>query len=143
MASILCDTDFLIKISNDPIPALDFKQLSKENEFVVLPSVLGELKGLSASKNSRTARRARVALRVIDESRFAKPIFEIRSNVREADIDLVSFVMAKPRERIIATLDGSLLSRLDKLGLPYLTLSKERPLFSRSRESNIFNSRWK
>ena len=145
MYLIACDTDFLIKISNDPLPKFDLAELSKENEFVVMPSVLREIKGLEKSKSSRTARRAKMTLKAIEKSHYFSHTFLqkksdsiiLMSSV-EADEELMAFVRAKPYERMIATLDGSLLSRAERVGLPYLTLAKGRVLMRTSqREQHI------
>jgi rRNA-processing protein FCF1 len=138
LAKIVFDTDFLIKISNDPIPKFDLLELSKEHEFLVIPPVLQELEGLQKTRKVNTAKRARQTLRVIREKKFFKVLRTTGRDVekrdmpsfRETDHILVEFIMEKPSDRILATMDGSLLSRLGRLGLPYLTLRNGRALFS-------------
>jgi rRNA-processing protein FCF1 len=127
MLTIVWDTDLLIKICNDSLPNVDLRQLSKENEFVVLPGVIQEIKGLTKSESLRTSRRAQMTLRVMKEM----PLFKEQSTRHddvssriEMDERLIEFVKKKPEDRILGTLDGTLLSRMEKLGLPYLTLSK-------------------
>lgn len=134
MATIVCDSDFLIKISNDPLPKFYFQELVKENDFIVIPSVLGEIKGLEKSRVLSTARRARLARRVVEETKVFERWYEdgqIGSKKEDTDITLIEFVSEKPRERVLATMDGSLLSRLEKMGLPYLTLRNGKALFSK------------
>jgi rRNA-processing protein FCF1 len=128
---IVWDTSILIKISNDPLPKVDLRALSKENEFVIIPEVLREILGLTASKNRTTARRAQMVLRAVEESKlFKRVVSNSKRPARETDEVLVEFVKEKPEERILATMDGALLSRMEKSGLSYMTLSEGR-LYSR------------
>lgn len=133
MATIVFDTDFLIKISNDPLPRFCVTELAHENQFLVIPQVLHEVQGLARSQSSKTARRARQTMRVIEDTKIFVTMGKLGDNISgsgDADNVLVEFVNERPTERILATMDGSLLSRVAKLGLPYLTLRNERPLFS-------------
>lgn len=126
MTVIVWDTDFLIKISNDPLPKVDLRELSKENEFVIIPEVILEIRGLARSKNRTTARRAEMALRAIEESKFFKSavLSSVRQPAKETDEVLIEVIKMKPDERTLATMDGTLLSSMEKSGLPYMTLSK-------------------
>ena len=137
MALIACDTDFLIKVTNDPVPALDWGTLSIEHDFAVMPCVIAELKGLATSKIRKTSIRAKSALAVVEEGKKFKRM-EAKESSLDADSALYEFVRADPSSRMIATLDGSLLSRMEKAGLPYLTLSSGKPLL-RSYRGNVFN----
>lgn len=129
MVTIACDTDFIIKISNDPIPKFDLSTLSKENEFLVIPEVFREIIGLERSSTPSTSRRAQMAHRVIVESAVFRTVqHDKSSSTVDTDNALIEFVKASPNTRAVATMDGSLLSRLEKIGLPYLTLSKGRTL---------------
>jgi rRNA-processing protein FCF1 len=129
LASIACDTDFLIKITNDPLPKFDTSLLLSENELVIIPQVLREISGLESSKSPTTSRRARLVKRVMAERKIFKLLSEgeATSSV-DADNALLEFVKTSPSTRAIATLDGSLLKRLEKMGLPYLTLSNGKML---------------
>jgi rRNA-processing protein FCF1 len=145
MAIIVCDTDFLIKVANEPLPKLDWTTISKQNEFCTLPSVVKELKGLSTgNRKSLLSRRARMALgiigrssssivRIIDE-RPDRMSSESSKGV-DADLDLFDFVKSNPQDRLVATLDGALLSRLERNRLPYLTLSSGRALINSSKRA--------
>ena len=63
------------------------------------------------------------------ERKIFKMLEEIEAATSvDADNALLEFVMASPNTRAVATLDGSLLKRLEKMGLPYLTLSKGKML---------------
>jgi rRNA-processing protein FCF1 len=144
LAVIVCDTDFLIKISNDPLPKVDLKDLMKSNQLIVLPSVLQEIQGLKKNRNFRTSKRAHMADRVISNptqfTLISPDLVNQRRSARETDYDLMEFVTAKPGERILATLDKALLSRFERRGLPYITLSRDKLFFSSSlKKSNIFN----
>jgi rRNA-processing protein FCF1 len=146
LALIVCDTDFLIKISNDPLPRVRLGELSKDYKFVIIPSVIRELSGLEKHANPRTARRARMVDRVIRESkRFKLSLFkgDEKNSTLEADDALIEFVKRNPKERILATLDGSLLSRFERTGLPYLTLSKGKLFFRPSQGATYLTKRAK
>ncbi len=130
--TIVWDTDLLIKISNDPLPKVNLKELAKENNFIVVPSVLGEILGLAKSANNSTAKRARTTLTVIESSGMFSGSHEFEGKkvpAGETDEVLIELIKAKPKERILGTMDGSLLSRMEKLRLPYMTLSNGRMLF--------------
>lgn len=147
MALIVCDTDFLIKISNDPLPKVDLSELTKDNQFVVLPSVIREITGLEKHESPTTARRALKADRVIRESKHFKLVdlkeSEEGNSAFDADDALMKFVSKKPNERILATLDGSLLSRLERTTLPYITLSKGKLFFRPSQRATYLTKRGK
>jgi rRNA-processing protein FCF1 len=127
-----------MKITNDPLPGFDWAELSKENKFVTIPAVLSELNGLSKSKKRKTSRRAANTLSLIEGKKIVDSIAN-KTEFGDADIALLEFVRARPKDRALATMDGSLLSRLEKLGLPYLTLSRGRALFKTKPRANIFN----
>jgi rRNA-processing protein FCF1 len=131
LVSIACDTDFLIKIVNDPLPKFDISSLLSENEFVVTQQVLREISGLTSSKTPTTSRRARAVRRMIEEEKHFRVLKKVEQEIPasvDADIALIEFVKASPNTRAVATLDGSLLTRLERMGLPYLTLSKGKML---------------
>jgi rRNA-processing protein FCF1 len=145
LALIVCDTDFLIKISNDPLAKVDLKELLENNQFVVLPSVVREIAGLERNAKPRTARRARMAHQVITESNRFKIVSTAKgaseNSAREADHELMEFISEKPKERTLATLDGSLLSRFERRGLPYITLSKGKLFFGASQRATYLTKR--
>src|SRR5579871_6027159 len=58
---IACDTDFIIKIANDPLPKFDWKSITSQNEIYTLPSIVRELKSLKSSQIQSTRRRAKMA----------------------------------------------------------------------------------
>ncbi len=145
MALIACDTDFLIKIANDPLPKFDWTALSKQNEFCTLPSIVRELTNLKSSRQRQTSRRAVMALSIIGQIPSSKiKVLTIEDSQPKwaeksvsADEALVEFVAEDPRKRMVATLDGELLSKLDTSGLPYLTLSSDRPLLASRRAMHL------
>lgn len=145
MNIIVCDSDFIIKLANDPIPALDWSKVSRENQFVTIAPVLRELKGLTKNRlKSKTARRARAAVNLVEKFQLIRAVTSgegegehPRSTKEETDTMLIEFVRTLPKDRMLATMDGSLLSRAERLGLPYMTLSRGRPLFHRGREQRI------
>jgi rRNA-processing protein FCF1 len=137
LAKIACDTDFLIKIANDPLPRFDWSTLSAQNDFCTLPCVYRELANLKSSRIRATAKRATMALSVVGQDKSSKIRILSVEGKREpswarkeasADEALIEFVGEEPKGRMVATLDGKLLSRLEKNRLPYLTLSSGRPL---------------
>jgi hypothetical protein len=59
----------------------------------------------------------------------------------QADAALLKFVREDPKSRMVATLDGELLSDLDGQGLPYFTLSSNRPLIASRRAIHLSRKR--
>jgi hypothetical protein len=51
-----------------------------------------------------------------------------RSNA-DADLQLLDFEEKAPEDVVIATMDGNLLSKLEKKRLPYFTLRNDRPFY--------------
>lgn len=128
MAKILCDTDFIIKIANDPLPKVDWVSFSKQNEIATIPLVVKELEGLKKSKEMQTVRRAKNALAIIQEGKKIKVLSkEDDAKFHEADQELIELTSASP-DTVLATMDGSILSRLERMGLPYYTLSNNKLL---------------
>lgn len=136
MSTIVLDTDFLIKISNDPLPSLNLREIASQYTLSTIPQVITELEGLRHHKEKKTARRAKNAFNVVknNQSPFIKIeiLKEPRAKEgREADLELME--LARKSNATIATLDHSLLSKLDIEGLNYLTLRKDRPLLKEQR----------
>lgn len=130
MAFIVCDTDFLIKATTQPLPVLATLLSTSGYELSTLPIIEQELKGLSMSKRNTTARKARSALRAISTGnvRLLKH-GEVLSQKSDADALLIDFVSkSRTNTVIIATLDHSLLSILERKRLPYMTLRNDRPI---------------
>ena len=127
MPTLLCDTDFLIKITNEPIPEL--RQFLQNSGFVLgtLPIIERELKGLEQSRKIATARKAGLALQSVGKFIHVE-VGHSKGNA-EADLQLVDFAEYSADNVAIATLDGSLLSKLEKKRLPYLTLRNDRPFY--------------
>jgi rRNA-processing protein FCF1 len=130
MALFVCDTDFLIKAANDPLPALANFLTESGYELKTLDRIEKELEGLSKSKNPSTAKRAKTALRAIAAGQVKvisqKDLF---SNRTDADSQLIEFAANSKKNVAIATLDHTLLSMLERKKLPYLTLRNDKPLF--------------
>lgn len=137
MSTIVLDTDFLIKISNDPLPSLDLREIARQYTLSTIPQVMTELEGLTHHKEKKTARRARNAFNVLKDNQSPTNIkIEILKEPRaqeggEADLELME--LARKSNLTIATLDHSLLSKLDIEGLNYLTLRNDRPLLKEQR----------
>src|SRR5579884_2060165 len=68
MLLIVLDTDFLIKITNDPLPKFDRAILERSN-LATLSYVIDELKGLLNNERRKTASRARRALDFLESNR--------------------------------------------------------------------------
>lgn len=135
MPIIVLDTDFLIKITNDPLPSFDLVQLSKEYDLATLPLVLRELRGLARNEVNKTSKRARNTLRFLDEGPGKVRVNLLSresSSDPETDSELVEFARDSEDKVVIATLDHSLLSRLEKLGVSYLTLKNNKPILKRT-----------
>ena len=128
MPTLLFDTDFLIKVTNEPVP--DLRSFLDSSGFVLatLPVIEKELKGLQLSKKNSTSRKARLALLSVEKFVSVIKSGKIRSNA-DADVQLIDFEENSGDDVVIATLDGNLLSKLEKKRLPYLTLRNDRPLY--------------
>lgn len=131
---IVFDTDFIIKVSNDPLPKLDWNSLRLENELLVLSSVIRELNGLSERKDRNTSKRARNALKFLESGQLRVVPDDMAI---DADVALIRFAEQNSNERIVATLDGDLLSALEKNHMGYLTLSSNKPLIHRPGQQRI------
>lgn len=59
----------------------------------------------------------------------------------DADDALIEFVEEDPQRRLVATLDGDLLSALESKRMPYLTLSSGRPLIASRRAMHLSKTR--
>ena len=128
MVLILCDTDFLMKVTVNPLPELSAFLADPDYELATIPRIENELKGLSLSRRPSTARNARTALRTIRES--VKLVKQAASSEKaDADRLLIDFAERSGGTAIVATLDGSLLSALERKKLPYLTLRNDRPFY--------------
>ena len=126
ITTLVCDTDFLIKITNFPVP--EFQALVSESgfELATIPSVALELKGLRNSKHQMTSKRALHTLSLIGD-KISLLEDSGQSSAREADDALIDFAKRHNESILVCTLDGKLLSRLEKMEVRYLTLRKDRP----------------
>ena len=127
MTMIVCDTDFLMKVTNEPIPKLRQMLQSSEYELVAIPSVLRELKGLASSSNQKTARYARNALRAVEDKLVLSKVGASPAPKTEADIAILDFALNQVESVVVATLDGTLFSELESRRVSYLTLRNDRP----------------
>ena len=132
MTLIVCDTDFLLKVTTQPLPELAQFLAESKSELATLHRIEAELHGLQQSKNHLTARKARTALQSI--SRGSVKILKenkraCASTNTDADALLVDIAERSKPSIVIATLDHSILSVLERKRLPYLTLRKNRPFF--------------
>ncbi|MHB8567052.1 MAG: hypothetical protein ACYC7D_02460 [Nitrososphaerales archaeon] len=134
-ATIILDTDFLIKITNDPLPKFDYQRVSNEYSFATIPAVISELKGLRRHRTLKTARRAGNALRALADTGTVKVLEESEREEEGSEADARLIELAdESGDFIIATMDHSLLSLLEKNGAAYLTLRNNRPLFKAARK---------
>ena len=141
MSKLVCDTNFLMKITSESLPT--FSDFISKNHFDIttISSVVRELNGLRMSKKNSVARNANNCLnmmgkkiRLLDSGRFTEL-------GKEADIEL--FELAKNLEEgsFVATLDGKLLSRFERSRLPYLTLRNDRPFLRSSHRATYLSTR--
>ncbi len=136
MAQLLCDTNFLIKIANEPIPELrEFIDVSNL-ELTTIPQVVRELTGLSRKKGV-ISRKASAALRLIGTKIRLDGKQSININA-DADTSLFEYAKMLNEGSFAATLDGKLLSRFQSNQLSYLTLRHDKPFFKSFYESNVF-----
>jgi rRNA-processing protein FCF1 len=128
MPFIICDTDFLIKATTQPLPALAGLLSTSGYELSTLPRIERELKGLAQSRKPTTSRNAKTALRAISTG-VVKLLEQVTnsSQTTDADLLLIDYAM-KSNATVIATLDHTLLSILERKRLPYLTLRNDRPI---------------
>jgi rRNA-processing protein FCF1 len=124
---LLCDTDFLIKITNDPVPELRSYLLGNGFSLSTLPVIETELKGLQQSRINSTARKATLALQSV--GKFVEVETNFGNAKSEADIQLVDFEERSNGDVAIATMDGNLLAKLERKRLPYFTLRNDRPFY--------------
>jgi rRNA-processing protein FCF1 len=123
---LICDTDFLIKVTGEPLPALAEFLANEDFQLVTIPAVVRELRGLTRSKTSSTSRKAINALRSVDN--IVKVVDQKKSvHETEADIELYEHARLQGKNTIVATLDGKLLSRFERNHLPYFTLRHDKP----------------
>ena len=128
MVLIVCDTDFLMKVTVQPMPELAAFLANPDFEITTIPRIEKELKGLSLSRKPSTAKNAGTALRALHQS--VKLVSQAPSSENaDADRLLVDFAERSKDEAVVATLDGTLLSTLERKKLPYLTLRNNRPFY--------------
>jgi len=128
MVLIVCDTDFLMKATVKPIPELAMFLADPDFEIATIPRIENELRGLSLSRKPSTARNAKTALRALRQS--VKLVNQAPASERaDADRLLIDFAERSKGKAVVATLDGSLLSTLERKKLPYLTLRNNRPFY--------------
>lgn len=124
--TLVCDTDFLIKISNFPAPEFQALVSKCGFELATIPSVALELKGLRNSKHQMTSKHALHTLSLIGD-KISLLEDSGQSSAVEADDALIDFAKRHNDTVLVCTLDGKLLSRLEKMKVRYLTLRKDRP----------------
>lgn len=112
------------------MPKVD-RSFFASNELVTLNCVKGELEALSRKKRTKDAIAARTALRVVEKEDLIKTVKFAYEEPAEVDNLLIEYVALEPHGRILATLDGSLIKRLQKNNLDYVTLRNEMLFISR------------
>jgi len=125
---IVCDTDFLIKATSQPVPALASFLSEFGYQLSTLPRIEQELRGLSLSKTPTTARKAKSALRTISTGTVKLLKDKDFNEKTDADSILIEFASRTRENVVVATLDHTLLSILERRRLPYLTLRNDRPI---------------
>jgi rRNA-processing protein FCF1 len=136
MARIVCDTDFLMKVTSEPLPG--FHAFIENSDFVLttIPQVVRELEGLTLNEKSLTSRKATNVLRLIGTSIHLVEKGNAEDRSIETDLALYEQASRLDKSSFVATLDGKLLQRFEKNKLPYLTLRRNRPFlksFGRAR----------
>jgi len=130
MAFIVCDTDFLMKVTTEPLPQLAEFLANKGYKLATVSRIKDELNGLVLSRDGVTARKARAALRAISENHIELLAYSNNFSKKiDADAILIDFAANSNQRLVTATLDRTILAALEKKGLPYLTLRKNRPFF--------------
>ena len=135
---LICDTDFLIKVTNSPLSEFHTFMLDSRLTLATVPAVVGELKGLSNNRHPLTSKRVRNALSMIDSKIKIIGDPDLKVGV-EADNALIEFAKNHREIVLVSTLDARLLSRLERLRLSYLTLRRDKP-FVRSFPRAIYLS---
>lgn len=120
MKQIVFDTNFLIDLARFRIDIDDVKILAGPCQFSTLPSVVKELKRI-AGKKTRSARNAKVALKLIELNNF-KIIKTEEKNTDEAILKLEN------KETVVATNDGNLRKSLKRQGIKTIYLRARKHL---------------
>ena len=120
MKKILFDTNFLIDLARFKIDIDEVKTVAGPCKFSILESVLKELKRI-AGKKTRSARSAKVALRLIELNNF-KIIKSREKNTDKAILKLAN------KETIVATNDSKLRKALKNKGIKTIYLRKKKKL---------------
>lgn len=137
---LICDTDFLIRVTSAPIP--EFARFVQQENFriVTIPAVVRELRGLTRSKFPSTARKALNALRAV--GKFVHIIDEVPDlKANEADLELHALAGLLHDGSIVATLDGKLLSRFERNHLPYFTFRSDKPFLKSPGRATYLSTR--
>ncbi|MGA2875339.1 MAG: hypothetical protein ABSE82_07345 [Nitrososphaerales archaeon] len=142
MGEFICDTDFLIKVTNVPLPSLRaFVEVSGFN-FSTIPEVVKELEGLTFSDKPLTARKAANVLRLVGKSIHVTESKVTAGNHKiETDIALFERAKSLDEDSFVATLDGKLLSRFEKNNLPYFTLRHDKPFLRSLRRATYLSTK--
>lgn len=127
MAQIVCDTNFLMKITRESLPS--FSEFISENHFEIttISAVVRELDGLRMNKRISVARESRNCLSLIGKKIRLRDHAICNEPDKDADIELFELAKNLDEDSFVATLDGKLLSRFERNGLPYLTLRNDKP----------------
>jgi rRNA-processing protein FCF1 len=140
MALLVCDTDFLIKIANDPLPAFRAYIDNADYDVGTIREVVSELEGLTLNERPFTARRASNALRLIGKSVHLIEQKILKDGNVDADIALYELARMYEDGLVVATLDGKLLSRFEKNNLTYLTLRHDKPFLRSLRRATYLSA---
>lgn len=127
MAQLVCDTDFLLKVTTEPVPSLRAFCEKFDFSFATIPEVVNELNGLTLSDRPATTRKAKSALRLVGSRVKVIDTRILKNNKIDADVALFDYAKRKNEDSLVATLDGNLLSQLEKNQLPYFTLRHNKP----------------
>ena len=142
MGQLICDTDFLIKVTNTPLPSLRAFVENSGFNFSTIPEVVKELEGLTFSDKPLTARKAANVLRLVGKSiHVTESKVAVGNHKIETDIALFERAKSLDGDSFIATLDGKLLSRFEKNNLPYFTLRHDKPFLRALRRATYLSTK--
>lgn len=141
MTQLVCDTNFLMKITNQSLPKLSDFISNNHFEIATVSSVIRELNGLKKSKKNSVARNAKNCLGLIGTKVHLRDGGSLDEPSKEADIELFELAKSLEEGSLVATLDGKLLSRFERNRLPYLTLRNDRPFLQSFHRATYLSTR--
>lgn len=141
MAELVCDTNFLIKIANEPLPKFSEFVAVQHFQITTIPAVLRELRGLMMNKKLTLARKASNTYNLIGSKVRVNESGSLADNTDEADVELFEMANSLPADSFVATLDGNLLSRFERNEIAYFTLRHDRPYIRTFRRATYLSTK--